>query len=175
MTRERLWWTAGLIGLGAFVFGLLVVGSLGQPRAEVDPLRVDEVLVGGSPAERYGTRELQVVGWYAEIADDCDGDRGGADESIAWLQADCPLRVLLAEQPESDVNQAELERDGLRLAAPVGRPFPARPEPGGVHVMLQPLVFTGHFDDEAAARCVPERMERCRNTFVVSDSDGFVR
>lgn len=175
MSRERLWWTAGLVVLAAFVFGLLVVGSLGQPRAEVDPLGVDEVLAGGPPADRYGSGELQIVGWYAEIADDCEGDAGGADESVAWLQADCPLRVLLAEQPPEDVSQAELERNGLRLAAPVGRPFPARAEPGGVHVMLQPLVFTGHFDDEVAARCVPERTDRCRNTFVVNDSDGFVR
>jgi hypothetical protein len=175
VSRERLAWTAALVALAAFVLLLLVVGSLGPPRSEVDPLQVREVLSDGSPAERYGRSELRIVGWYAEMAADCAGDDGGADESVAWLQRDCPLRVLLPEQPSPDATQAQLEGEGLRLAAPVGRPFPARPEPGGVHVMLQPLVFEGHFDDEAAERCVPERLERCRNTFVVSDSDGFVR
>jgi hypothetical protein len=36
-------------------------------------------------------------------------------------------------------------------------------------------VFVGHFDDETAERCVPERVERCRTTLVVSDYDELVR
>lgn len=176
MTREVRYGLAILVALGAFVFLMLVVGSLGGTRPEVDPLRVEEVLAGSpAPAERFGDAELLIVGWYAELAADCEDDAGGTDASVAWLQRDCPLRVLLPEQPNENVTQAELERDGLRLAAPVGAPFPSRAEPGGPNIRLQQLVFVGHFDDPAAASCVPERVERCRNTFVVSDYDGYVR
>jgi hypothetical protein len=73
------------------------------------------------------------------------------------------------------VTQAELERDGLRLAAPNGRPFPSRAEPGGANLRLQQLIFTGNFDDAAAASCLPDRVIRCRNTFVVSTYDGLIR
>jgi hypothetical protein len=166
---------AGVAALGAFVFFMLVVGSLGGTRPEVDPLQVEEVLGGPSPAERFGDAELRIVGWYAELTADCEGDTGGTDPSVAWLQRDCPLRVLMPSQPSEAVTQAELERAGLRLAAPVGAPFPSRAEPGGPNLRLQQLVFIGHFDDPAALGCVPERVERCRNTFVVSDYDGYVR
>ena len=176
MTREVRWGLAAVAALGAFVFLLMVVGSLGGTRPEVDPLTVAEVLdAPASPAERYGDRELHVVGWYAELAGDCAGDTGGADVSAAWLQRDCPLRVLLPEQPAENVTQAELEATGLRLAAPLGRPFPSRAEPGGPNIRLEPLVFVGHFADPTSDSCVPERRERCRNTFVVSDYDGYVR
>lgn len=94
---------------------------------------------------------------------------------MAWLQRDCPLRVLLQQQPPPDITQQELERLGLRLAAPQGRPFPSRAEAGGPNLRMQPLVFVGHFDDPVAAGCVPERLDHCRNTLVVSDYEGFVR
>ncbi len=71
--------------------------------------------------------------------------------------------------------QAELERDGLRLAAPLGNRFPSRAEPGGPNTRAQELVFVGHFAIEDAARCVPERQERCENTFVVTDYDELFR
>ncbi|MGH2358753.1 MAG: hypothetical protein ACRDGJ_12235 [Candidatus Limnocylindria bacterium] len=176
MTREVRLGLAAVAALGVFVFFMLVVGSLGGTRPEVDPLGVDEVLASSlGPAARYGDAELRIVGWYAELAADCEGDAGGPDASIAWLQRECPLRVLLPEQPSEDVTQAELERSGLRLGAPAGAPFPSRADPGGPNIRLQQLVFIGHFDDPAAADCVPERLERCRNTFVVSDYDGYVR
>jgi hypothetical protein len=124
---------------------------------------------------RHGSAEIRIVGWYAELAGDCVGDDGGIDPSVAWLQRDCPLRVLLSAQPSEDVTQAELERDGLRLAAPDGRPFPSRAQAGGANLRLQQLIFTGHFEDEAAQSCVPDRLERCRNTFVVSTYDGLLR
>ncbi|MEX1072199.1 MAG: hypothetical protein WED86_00735 [Chloroflexota bacterium] len=94
---------------------------------------------------------------------------------MAWLQRDCPLRVLLSAQPNELVSQAQLERGGLRLAAADGRPFPSRARPGGANLRLQQLVFVGHFDDPAAERCVPDRLARCRSTFVVSTYDGFLR
>ena len=176
MTREVRIGLAVVAALGAFVFFLLVVGNPREPRPEVVPLTVEEVLGGsGPPAERYGDAELRIVGWYAELDADCSGDTGGPDNSVAWLQRDCPLRVLLPEQPAADVTQDELERDGLRLAAPVGAPFPSRAEPGGANLRFQRLVFEGHFADAAADSCVPERVERCRNTFVVSDYDEYVR
>jgi hypothetical protein len=164
-----------VIGLGAFVLVMLLVGSIGEPRADVVPLTVSEVLAGGDPATRYGDRELTVVGWYAELDADCEGDDGGADASVAWLQRDCPLRVLMPAQPTADVTQAELLRDGLRLAAPLGNEFPSRAEPGGPNLRGQQLVYVGHFDDAAAEACVPERIERCRNTFVATDYDEQVR
>jgi hypothetical protein len=161
-----------LVGLGAVTALLIVIGSLGEPRAEVDPLTVDEALEG---PERWGSDELHVVGWYAELDGDCVGDTGGADPEVAWLQRDCPLRVLMPEQPSPDVTQDELVRDGLRLAAPLGNAFPSRAEPGGPNLRGQQLVFVGHFDDAAAEACVPERAERCRTTLVVSDYDERVR
>jgi hypothetical protein len=164
-----------LVGLGAFVFFMLTVGSLGGIRPELTEYPVGEILAQQDPAARHGSAEIRIVGWYAELAGDCVGDDGGVDASVAWLQRDCPLRVLLRAQPSEDVTQAELERDGLRLAAPNGRPFPSRARAGGANLRLQQLIFTGHFDDPAAAGCVPDRLARCRNTLVVSTYDGLLR
>lgn len=175
MSREVRIGLLAVAALGAFVFFMLVVGSLGGTRPEVDPLSVGEVLADGSPADRWGSDELHVTGWYAELDADCAGDTGGADASVAWLQRDCPLRVLLPEQPGEDVSQDELERDGLKLAAPEGRAFPSRAEPTGPNLRGQQLVFVGHFADPVAEQCVPERVERCRTTLVVSDYDELVR
>ena len=172
MTRDLRIGVLTLVGLGAFVAFMLFVGALGTPRGEVDPLTVAEALSG---ADKWGSRELHVSGWYAELDADCEGDTGGADASVAWLQRDCPLRVLLPAQPDEDVSQEELVRDGLRLAAPEGNAFPSRAEPGGPNLRGQQLVFVGHFADPAAASCVPERAERCRNTLVVDDYDELVR
>ena len=175
VTREVRLGVLAVAALGALVFFLLVVGSLGGTRPEVDPMTVEEVLAGGSPAERWGTNELYVVGWYAELDVDCSGDSGGADQSVAWIQRDCPLRVLMPDQPTPDVTQEELLRAGLRLAAPQGRAFPSRAEPGGPNLRGQQLVFVGRFADPASASCVPERVERCENTFVVTDYEEYVR
>ncbi len=172
MTREVRLGVLAVAALGALVFFLLVVGSLGGTRPEVDPLTVEEVLA--SPG-RWGSDELHVTGWYAELDADCEGDTGGADASVSWLQRDCPLRVLLPSQPAADVTQEELLRDGLRIAAPEGRAFPSRAEPTGPNLRGQQLVFVGHFDDPAAAGCVPERVERCLNTLVVKDYEEYVR
>jgi hypothetical protein len=172
MTREVRIGLALLVALGAFTAFMLVVGSLGEPRAEIDPLTVQEAHAG---AGRWGSDELHVAGWYAELDGDCVGDTGGTDASVAWLQRDCPLRVLMPQQPSADVTQEELLRDGLRLAAPLGNAFPSRADPGGPNLRGQQLVFVGHFDDPAADDCVPERLDRCRNTLVVSDYDELVR
>ena len=86
----------------------------------------------------------------------------GRMPAVAWLQRDCPLRVLLPEQPDDDVTQEELLRDGLRLAAPLGSAFPSRAEPTGPNLRGQQLVFVGHFADAAAASCVPDRVEPLR-------------
>ena len=175
MNRETRVGIALVAALGAFVFLMLVVGSLGEVRPELTEYPVGEILAQQDPAARHGDAELRIVGWYAELAGDCAGDDGGVDAIVAWLQRDCPLRVLLSDQPSEDVTQADLERDGLRLAATDGRPFPSRAQPGGANLRLQQLIFTGHFDDTAAANCVPDRAERCRNTFVVSGYDGLIR
>lgn len=175
MTRETRLGVLGLVGLGAFVALMIVVGSLGGTRPDVDPLTVTEALAGGAPADRWGNAELHVTGWYAELVGDCEGDAGGADPSVSWLQRECPMRVLLPAQPSQDVTQAELLRDGLLLAAPQGRAFPSRAQPGGPNLRGGQLVFIGHFDDAVADACVPERVARCRNTFVVRDYDELVR
>lgn len=173
--RERQIGIAAVVALGAFVLFMLVVGSLGGTKPENERYDVADVLAGAPPDERFGDRELRIVGWYAALDADCVGDDGGTDETVAWLQADCPLHVLMPDQPPDDVAQATLEASGLRLAAPNGRPFPARAEPGGANTRGQELVFIGHFDDPAAAGCIPERAARCRATFVVTDYDGLVR
>jgi hypothetical protein len=175
VNRETRIGVALVAALGALVFAMLVIGSIGAPRPELTEYPVGEILAQQDPAARHDSAELRIVGWYAELAGDCAGDNGGADVTVAWLQRDCPLRVLLRQQPAEDVTQAELERDGLRLAAPDGRPFPSRAQPGGANLRLQQLIFTGHFDDPASASCVPDRLERCRNTFVVSTYDGLLR
>lgn len=175
MSAEARWWGAALAGLVGFVALMLGVGNLGAPRPEVDPLGVAELLAEGPPADRFGDGELHIVGWYAELDADCEGDDGGADPSVSWLQRDCPLRVLVPAQPAMDVTQEELLASGVRLAAPLGNVFPSRAEPSGPNLRGQQLVFVGAFDHPAATRCVPDRLERCRNTFVVTDYDEQVR
>lgn len=175
MTREVRLGILAVVALGAFVAFMIVVGSLGAPRPDVDPLTVEEALAGGAPAERWGSDELYVIGWYAELDADCAGDDGGADTSVAWLQRECPLRVLVPHQPDLDVTQEELLRDGIRLAAPLGNAFPSRAVPTGANLRGQQLIFVGHFDDATAASCVPERIEQCRNTLVVNDYDEQIR
>lgn len=175
VNRETRIGAALVVGLGLFVTFMLVVGSLGDVRPELTEYPVGEILADRNPADRHGSRDLRIVGWYAALDGDCSGDDGGVDTSVAWLQRECPLRVLLPEQPADHVTQAELERDGLRLAAPNGQPFPSRAQPGGVSLRLQQLIFSGHFDDAAAQSCVPDRLTRCRSTFVVTTFDGLLR
>lgn len=175
MNRETRIGVALVSGLGLFVFFMLVVGSLGDLRPELTEYPVGEILAEPDAAARHGTTELRIVGWYAALDGDCAGDDGGVDPTVAWLQRDCPLRVLLRAQPGQQVTQAELERDGLRLAAPNGRPFPPRAIPGGPNLQGQQLIFTGRFADPASQSCVPDRLARCRNTFVVSTYNGQLR
>jgi len=73
------------------------------------------------------------------------------------------------------VTQDELLRHGLRLAAPLGNAFPSRADPGGPNLRGQQLVFVGHFADGSAAACVPERVQRCQDTLVVTNYDELVR
>lgn len=164
-----------MAGLGALIFSIMVLGSIGAVNPELEQIPVATVISGGFPAVRYGHAEVHIVGWYAELDGDCVGDTGGADASAAWLQRDCPLRVLLPAQPSETVTQAQLEQKGLRLEARTGGPFPPRAGPSGPNLQLQQLVFIGHFEDPAAANCVPDRVDRCRNTFVVSDYAGLIR
>lgn len=171
--RERLAWVAIPFTLFGLVAAFLTIGSLGEPRAELQRIDVGDVLAESDPAAKYGTQELQVVGWYANLTDDCispPGEPSGA----TWLERTCPLRLLLAEQPAAGATQAALEAIGLRLAAPTGEPFPPRPQPNSWHLLLEQLVVTGHFDDPAASDCDAARATICRNTFVVTDTDGLV-
>ncbi len=175
MNRETRIGLALVAGLGALIFSIMVLGSIGAVNPELEQIPVSKVLDEGFPAVRYGHSEVRIVGWYAELAGDCEGDAGGADASVAWLQRDCPLRVLMPYQPSESVTQAELEANGLRLGAPTGEPFPSRAKPSGPNLRLGELVFVGHFDDPAAERCVPKLVDRCRTTFVVGDYDPLVR
>jgi hypothetical protein len=175
MNRETRIGVALVVALGLFVFFMLTVGSLGGVRPELTEYPVGEILAEQNHAVQHGGAVLRIVGWYAELAGECVGDDGGVDASVAWLQRDCPLRVLLAAQPSDAVTQAELLRDGLRLAAPNGQPFPPRAIPGGGNPQGQQLIFSGHFDDPAAAGCVPDRLLRCQTTFVVTTYDGLLR
>jgi hypothetical protein len=175
VNRETRIGVALVAGLGILVFGMLVVGSLGGVRPDLTEYPVGEILGAPDAAEHYGTAELRIVGWYAALDGDCVGDSGGVDATVAWLQRDCPLRVLLSKQPAEGVTQAALLRDGLRLAAPNGQPFPPRAIPGGANLQGQQLIFTGHFADAASERCIPDRVARCRVTFVVSTYNGLLK
>ncbi|HSM38050.1 MAG TPA: hypothetical protein VK838_01870 [Candidatus Limnocylindrales bacterium] len=167
----------GLVALlGAFVFFLLTVGSLGEPQPDLARRSVASVLEMSNPADRFGDQELLIHGFYAELAAECREPSAAAPAGpLAWLERTCPLRVLMPYQPAETVTQEELEAYGLRLAAPNGQPFPARARPDGPNLRLQELVYTGHFDDPAAAQCALEGVDLCRNTFVVSDYDGYLR
>jgi hypothetical protein len=174
--RERLAWTAAVVGVGLLIFAMMAVGAVGGLRPELRTLDVSQVAAPGiGPAERFGSEQLRIVGWYAELKGGCVGDSGGSDPKANWLQRQCPLRVLLSQPPAATASQRELELTGLRLAAPNGRPFPPRAEPTGLNLQLEQLVFVGHFADPAAASCVPERAAQCRNTFVVSTYTGLVK
>jgi hypothetical protein len=136
---------------------------------------VSEVVGGAAPVARFGREEVRIAGWYAELDADCTETVADAAADVAWLERTCPLRVLMPYQPAETVTQRELEDAGLRLASETGAAFPARARPEGPNLRLQQLVFVGHFDDAAAAGCAPAQREMCRNTFVVSDYDGFIR
>lgn len=170
---ERGRWIAVPVVLVLVIVVLLTVGSLGARRAELERIGVADVLAVSDPATLYGDAEIEIVGWYANLAEDCEIP---PDEPLAvtWLDRTCPLRLLLAEQPATGAAQVALEAIGLRLAASTGEPFPPRSEPGGWHLMLEPLVVTGHFDDPATADCAPSRTAQCRATFVVTKVDGLV-
>lgn len=174
MNRGAVRWAlAGLVVLGLFITFLFLAGGGGGLRAELDQVPVAEVLRHGPST--YGDRELRVIGWYAELDADCEGSDGAAAGEVAWLVRDCPLRVLLPEQPSQAVTQGELEEAGLRIGAPTNAVFPSRAEPAGPNLRLQQLVFIGRFDDPAAAGCPAELRDRCRDTFVVTDYDGYLR
>ena len=175
-TRERWIWTGIVVGVGLLIAGLLVFGGAGGLRPDLQQAQVADVLTSkGGPAARFGNHEIRIVGWFAQITAGCEGDTGGVDPSVRWLQAECPVRVLLAEQPDPEATQADLLRDGLRLAATTGQPFPPPTAAGGGTAALEPLVFDGHFDDSAAASCQPDRVARCQNTFVVSGYEGLIK
>ena len=176
MTREWRIGIAIVAALGAFVFAMLLIGSIGEPREELQYLTVPQVLREGHPAARFGNRELRISGFYAELDADCaEPADGPAAVAVPWLELTCPLRILAANQPPQTVTQAELEQGTVRLSAPNGAPFPSRAEPTGPNLRLEQLVFVGHFDDPAAAQCAADLRERCRNTFVVTDYTGLVR
>lgn len=174
-TREVRIGLAVLVALGALVAAMLVLGSLGPTRPELQRLTVTEALAAGSPADRFGNEELRIGGWYAALAADCKGDDGAEAGETAWLARDCPLRILMPEQPSETVSQEELEAGGLRISAPTNAVFPSRAVPGGPNLRLQQLIFVGRFDDPAAAACPELLRERCRNVFVVTDYDGYLR
>jgi hypothetical protein len=166
----------GLLALlGAFVFAMLVIGSIGEPRPELQRLTVAEVISGPPPADRFGQEEIRIVGWFAELDADCVEQDPPAAVAVPWMERECPLRVLMPEQQSEDVTQAELLSTGIVMTAPSGRPFPSRAQPGGPNLRLEQLVFVGHFDDPAAADCAVALHEHCRSLFVVSDYDGLVR
>lgn len=173
--RERLLWTAVVVGVGLLVFALMVVSSFLPTRPDLQRVSVDDVLTSGTaPAERFGDHELRLVGWFVTVDKACQGDTGGADASVAWLQRDCPLRVVLADRPTPGMSQQQLEAQGIRLSSPTGEAFPPATPIGSGTAAMEQLVFVGHFDDPTAADCVPEREDRCRNTFVASDYDPLV-
>ncbi len=152
---ERAVW----IAIPIVLVGILVVFlGVGQPGA--DPAR--------PRADRRGRRPRRPVIRSRPSAAATSGSWAGTRTSTPTAirrptsrpirpgsSRSCPLRLLLSEQPATGAPQAALEAIGLRLAAPTGEPFPPRPRPEGWHLMMEPLVVTGHFGDPAAADCRP--------------------
>jgi len=176
-TRERWLWTSVVVGMGLLTFVLIVFGLIYAPKPTVPEFQVSDVLDSpNGPAARFGTQDLLIVGWYTQVSgSSCRGDTGGSDPVAGWLQAQCPVRVLVPQEPTTTPTQAQLLRDGLVIAAPNGAAFPPPTPVGSGTAGLEQLVFHGHFNDSAAASCIPDRMERCQNTFVVSDYSGLIR
>jgi hypothetical protein len=175
-TRERWVWTALVVGIGLLIFGLLVFGGAGGLNPELQNESVTDVLTSRlAPAERFSHNEIRIVGWYVALYDGCVGDSGGTNASVNWLQRSCPLRVLLPTQPIGQVTQQQMLSEGLRLAAPDGKPFPPPTPVGAGTAALEQLVFVGHFDDPASGACNPDRVQLCRNTFVVTGYTGLLR
>jgi hypothetical protein len=175
-TRERWVWTGIVVGVGLLIFGLMIFGGAGGLKPELQQISVSDVLTSRLvPSERFGNHEVQIVGWYVALYDGCVGDSGGTNASVAWLQRSCPLRVLLPTQPTGAVSQAEMLQEGLRLAAPDGKPFPPPTPVGGGTASLEQLVFVGHFDDPVSGACDSGRVALCRNTFVVTGYTGLLR
>jgi hypothetical protein len=171
-TERAAWLAIPLVLVGVLVL-FLGVGSLGPPRPELERIDVADILAATDPIATYGTEDIQVVGWYANLDADC---APSADEPAdpTWLERSCPVRLLLVEQPAIGASQAALEDIGLPLAAPTGEPFPPRPRPEGWFLMMEPLVVTGHFAQPEAETCRPALESRCRAALIVSEVDGLV-
>ena len=175
-TRERWIWTGVVVGIGVLIFGALLVSWLGGAPQGPQQVGVADVLGSRTaPSARFDSHEILISGWYAAVTTGCTGDTGGADPAVSWLQRSCPVRVLLAQEPSGPVTAAQLRRDGLRLAALTGQPFPPQAATGSGTAGLEQLVFSGHFDDTASSKCIPGREDQCRNTFVVSGYTGLIR
>ena len=121
MNRETRIGVALVAALGLFVAFMLTVGSLGGLSPELKEYPVGEILADQYPAVRHGTEELRIVGWYAELAGDCVGDQGGVDATVAWLQRDCPLRVLLSRRARAVAHTSNSQRALETWAATMSR------------------------------------------------------
>jgi hypothetical protein len=98
VNRETRIGVAVVAALGAFVFFMLVVGSLGGVRPDLTEYPVGEILALSDPAARHGDAELRIVGWYAELKGDCVGDDGGGTRRSPGCNA-TPPRVLPPSSP----------------------------------------------------------------------------
>ena len=154
---------------------MLVVGSLGGPRPEVDPLTVEEVLALARRTDGGATSSTSPAGTPSSTPT-APATTAAPIPSVAWLQRDCPLRVLLPAQPAPDVTPGgaaarRAAARGARRAAP-SRRAPSRRGPnlrGPAARLRRPLRRSG--GGVVRARAV----DRCRSTLVVSDYDELVR
>ena len=86
--------------LGAFVFGLLVIGSIGEPREELQRLTVAQVLAQDL-ARRTSMAVASCGSWAGTHpwTRDCVEPAGPPASTVPWLEHHCPLRVLMPAQP----------------------------------------------------------------------------
>lgn len=175
-TRERWLWTGLVVGVGLLIFGMMVFGGGGGTRPDLQQVNVADILSSGKlPSQEYGSSDIEVVGWYAAFIDGCQGTTESGGGKAGWLEAECPLRVLLPTEPAANASQADLLRAGLRLAAPDNKPFPPPAPPGSGTAGLEQLAFQGHFNDATAASCSAALLVECQNTFVVSTYTGQIK
>ncbi len=87
-TERAAWLAIPLVLVGVLVL-FLGVGSLGPPRPELERIDVADVLAATDPIATYGTGDIRVVGWYANLDADC---APSADEPAdpTWLERSCP-------------------------------------------------------------------------------------
>ena len=172
-TRERWIWTAIVVGTGLLIFGLMVFGGFGGVRPDLQQVSVEDVLTSTQlPAERFGSNEIRITGWFAQITAGCSGDTGGADAAVSWLQA--TARCASCSRRDQAASPARASSCAMACAwrPPTASHFRRRRRQDRGRPASSSSSSPATSTIRPQGRCVPARVTQCRNTFVVSEYSG---